>query len=53
MMGTPIIMPKVTRSRRIWMNSFTSTALNRASEKMFMPPPRHDRAVRNCRPLPP
>ena len=32
MSGMPSIMPKVRRSRRIWMNSFTTIAQKRASE---------------------
>ena len=33
MTGTPMIMAKVSRSRRIWMNSFAITATTRESEK--------------------
>ena len=32
--GTPIIMPKVRRSRRIWMNSFTTMAQRRDIENL-------------------
>jgi hypothetical protein len=37
----PTIMPKVNRSRRIWMNSFTTTAQNRRQlkEKRFTTAP--------------
>ncbi len=34
MSGIPIIMPNVIRSRRIWMNSLTTTAQSR-----WMPDP--------------
>src|SRR5438270_421264 len=40
----PIIIPKVRRSRRIWTNSLTTTAQNRAGENprrpVMTPPPR-------------
>ena len=32
--GMPIIIPKVSRSRRIWTNSLTTIAQNRAGENM-------------------
>ncbi|MCZ7635606.1 MAG: hypothetical protein M5U12_05880 [Verrucomicrobia bacterium] len=42
--GMPTIIPNVIRSRRIWMNSFTTTAQNRAGLKTWFltdqaPPP--------------
>src|SRR5262245_21339983 len=46
--GMPTIIAKVTRSRRIWMNSFSTIAQNRHREKLFTAaPPRFRRAGPN------
>ena len=34
MIGMPTMIPNVTRSRRIWMNSLTTIAQNRAGENL-------------------
>ena len=39
MTGMPIIIAKVSRSRRTWTNSFTTTAAKRLQANMAISPP--------------